>query len=135
MCTVEISYFHLRIIMLLITTHRTLTLSDLKFTPWIRMQCPRKIFQIYIAMIHVIRIHIYILEYIYLFPFKLSNWYTIKLFYQIHVNLFSRWEETLVPQILFRKYLINCLHFQFTMLNTNKRLLFITPLTDIKENL
>ena len=36
----------------------------------------------------------------------------------------------LIPQ-----YLINCLHFQFTMLNTNKRLLFITPLTDIKENL
>lgn len=64
--------------------------------------------------------------------FKLIHYQT---FYQIHVNLFSRWEETLVPQILFRKYLINCLHFQFTMLNTNKRLLFITPLTDINENL
>lgn len=133
MCTVEISDFHLRIIMLLITTHRTLTLSDLKFTPWIRIH-ERSFKNLYRR--DTCNSYTYLHSWIYIsFSFQ-----TFKLIY--YQTFLSNTCKPILPMgrdtcttNLIPQYLINCLHFQFKMLNTNKRLLFITPLTDIKENL
>lgn len=89
--------------------------------------------KIYIAVIHVIRIHIYIVELSFSFQtFKLIHYQTF--LSNTCKPILPMGRDTCTTNLI-PQYLINCLHFQFTMLNTNKRLLFITPLTDIKENL